>query len=158
MTIGEVAALAGIAPSAIRYYEKAGLLKAPQRRNGIRVYAAEVPHQLIVILFSKAIGFTLPEIKLLIHGFPETTTASARWKKLARSKIVEMDGILARAQAMKDMLEGLMGCRCRKLEQCARGFAKHQEWWRGDRGNEGRGNGHAHASSKGMRRQRQCGD
>src|ERR1700675_967600 len=141
MTIGEVAGLAGIAPSAIRYYEKAGLLRAPHRANGRRVYGPEVPHQLIVILFSKAIGFTLPEIKLLIHGFPETTSASARWKKLARSKIAEMDGILERARAMKEMLGGLMSCRCRKLEQCARGFARHPEWWRGDVARDGRATG-----------------
>ncbi|MGA8295884.1 MAG: MerR family transcriptional regulator [Acidimicrobiales bacterium] len=138
MTIGEVAARAGIAPSAIRYYEKAGLLKAPHRVNGRRVYSAEVEHQLIVILFSKATGFTLPEIKLLLHGFPEKTTASARWKRLARGKIVEMERILARAGAMKEMLESLMGCRCRKLEQCARGFARHREWWMADEGGAGR--------------------
>jgi MerR family transcriptional regulator, redox-sensitive transcriptional activator SoxR len=132
MTIGEVAGRVGIAPSAIRYYEKAGLLKAPHRTNGRRVYSAEVEHQLVVILFSKATGFTLPEIKLLLHGFPEKTTASARWKKLARGKIIEMERILARARAMKEMLESLMGCRCRKLEQCAGGFARHREWWVGD--------------------------
>jgi len=156
MTIGEVAALAGIAPSAIRYYEKTGLLKAPHRANGRRVYAPEVPHQLVVILFSKAIGFTLPEIKLLIHGFPETTTASARWKKLARSKIAEMDGILGRARAMKEMLESLMSCRCRKLEQCARGFARHPEWWRGDMAGEARTNGRTQASPKRARQRDKC--
>jgi MerR family redox-sensitive transcriptional activator SoxR len=132
MTIGEVAGEVGIAASAIRYYEKAGLLKAPQRVNGRRVYSAGVVDQLVIILFSKATGFSLPEIKLLMHGFPEKTTASARWKKLARGKITEMERILARAGAMKEMLESLMGCRCRKLEQCAEGFARHREWWSGD--------------------------
>lgn len=125
MTIGEVAATAGLAASAIRYYEKAGLLKPPARINGRRVYSSEVLHQLVVIRFAKDNSFTLPEIKLLLRGFPETTPASVRWKKLARGKIAELESTIVRAQAMKEMLESLAShCRCRKLEQCAQGFAR----------------------------------
>ena len=127
MTIGEVAARAGLATSAIRYYEKAGLLKSPPRASGRRVYGPDVLHQLVVIRFAKETGFTLPEIRLLLHGFPETTPASARWKKLARAKILELETALAKAQAMKKMLESVMHCRCRTLAQCARGFADHSE-------------------------------
>lgn len=126
MTIGEVAARAGLATSAIRYYEKTGLLEAPARANGRRVYQPEVLSQLVIICFAKDTGFTLPEIRLLLHGFPQTTTASARWRKLACGKIIELETTLARAQAMKKMLESLMSnCRCRTLEQCAQGFANH---------------------------------
>ena len=127
MTIGEVAARANLAPSAIRYYEKVGLLKSPPRSSGRRVYQPAVLHQLVVIRFAKETGFTLPEIRLLLHGFPETTPASARWKKLARAKILELETTLAKAQAMKKMLESVMLCRCRTLEQCARGFASHPD-------------------------------
>lgn len=126
MTIGDVAARAGIAASAIRYYEKAGLLKAPARTNGRRVYQPEVLHQFVIIRFAKDTGFTLPEIRVLLHGFPENTTASARWKKLARGKIIELESTLAKARAMKEMLESVISCcRCRTLEQCARGFANY---------------------------------
>jgi MerR family redox-sensitive transcriptional activator SoxR len=130
MTIGEIAAHARLATSAIRYYEKAGLLAAASRANGRRVYSAEILDQLMIIGFAKNTGFTLTEIKLLLRGFPESTPASARWKKLAKAKIAEMESIIAKAQAMKKMLESIMGCRCRKLEQCAEGFARHPEMWR----------------------------
>jgi MerR family redox-sensitive transcriptional activator SoxR len=133
MTIGEIAAQAGLATSAIRYYEKAGLLPAAARTNGRRVYPAEVLNQLMVIGFAKNTGFTLAEIKLLLRGFPETTPASARWKKLARGKIAEMQATIAKAEAMKEMLESITGCRCRKLEQCAQGFARRPELWRPER-------------------------
>jgi MerR family transcriptional regulator, redox-sensitive transcriptional activator SoxR len=128
--IGEVAAKAELAPSAIRYYEKAGLLKAPSRTNGRRTYSAEILHQLVIIEFAKATGFTLSEIKLLLHGFPETVPASARWKKMSRGKIRELDIALTKTKAMRDMLEVMTSCRCRKLEQCARGLANHQNRWR----------------------------
>lgn len=130
MTIGEIAARAGLATSAIRYYEKAGLLAAAARTNGRRVYPTAVLNQLMVIGFAKNTGFTLAEIKLLLRGFPESTPASARWKKLAKGKIAEMEVTIAKAEAMKKMLESIMGCRCRKLEHCAQGFARHPEMWR----------------------------
>lgn len=130
MTIGELARRAGLATSAIRFYEKAGLLPAPARSNGRRVYSSEAVQQLVIIGFAKNTGFTLPEIKLLLRGFPERTPASARWKRLAKGKIAEMEAAIAKARAMKEMLESIMGCRCRKLEQCAQGFARHPEMWR----------------------------
>jgi len=126
MTIGEVAARAGIAPSAIRFYEKGGLLKPPVRLNGRRIYSEGAVHQLVVILFAKANGFTLPEIRLLSRGFPDSTPASVRWKKMARGKIAELEASIVKAKAMKGMLESLAAhCRCRSFEQCARGLARH---------------------------------
>src|ERR1700681_4481749 len=98
MTIGEVATRAGMATSAIRYYEKEGLLKPPARVNGRRVYASAVLYQLIVIRFAKGNSFTLPEIKLLLRGFPEKTPASMRWKKLARGKITELESTIVKAK------------------------------------------------------------
>ena len=130
MTIGELAASAGLAPSAIRFYEKTGLLKAPPRANGRRVYREDSVHQLVIICFAKATGFSLIEIRLLLHGFPPKTTASARWKKMARGKLVELEAMLTKAQAMKRVLESMMSCRCRTLQQCAQGLARSEKKWR----------------------------
>jgi MerR family redox-sensitive transcriptional activator SoxR len=116
MTIGELAARAGLAPSAIRFYEKAGLLQSPPRANGRRVYGEDAAHQLVIICFAKATGFSLTEIKLLLYGFPAKTTASARWKKMARGKLSELETILTKAQAMKRVLESMMSCRDNALK------------------------------------------
>jgi MerR family redox-sensitive transcriptional activator SoxR len=99
------------------------------RKNGRRIYSEGVLHQLVIIEFAKETGFTLSEIRLLIHGFPETTPASARWKKMAREKIRELDILLAKTKAMRDMLEAMMSCRCRKLEQCAEGLERNRKRW-----------------------------
>jgi MerR family redox-sensitive transcriptional activator SoxR len=129
VTIGEVAAKATIATSAIRYYERSGLLKQPLRKNGRRVYSDDVLHELVIIEFAKETGFTLSETRLLLHGFPENTPASARWKKMAREKIHELDVALAKTKAMRDMLEAMTSCRCRKLEQCAQGLERNRQRW-----------------------------
>ena len=130
MTIGEVAAKAALATSAIRYYERTGLLKQPLRKNGRRIYSDGILHQLVIIEFAKETGFTLSETKLLLHGFPENTPASARWKKMASNKIRELDVALAKTKAMRDMLEAMTSCRCRKLEQCAEGLERNRQRWR----------------------------
>ena len=129
MTIGEVAAKTTLATSAIRYYERAGLLGQPLRKNGRRVYSEGVLHQLVIIEFAKETGFTLLEIRLLLHGFPETMPASARWKKMAREKIRELDILLAKTNAMRDMLEAMTSCRCHKLAQCAEGLERNRKRW-----------------------------
>jgi MerR family redox-sensitive transcriptional activator SoxR len=123
MTIGQLAALSKLKPSAIRFYEKTGLLPAPARRNGRRVYSSESADRLFLVCFAKDTGFSLPEIKLLLHGFPPSTTAGDRWRKLATAKIQQLEAGIAKARAMEQMLRSIMKCRCTTMDQCARGLA-----------------------------------
>lgn len=122
MTIGEVASTSGLRASAVRFYEKAGLLTPPARISGRRMYGPNILHELTIIRFAKDNGFTLPEIRQLLRGFPATTPASARWRKLASRKIVELNALVARATAMRAMLQLMLGCRCKTMEQCAQGL------------------------------------
>lgn len=124
MTIGQVAMRAGIHTSAIRYYEKAGLLMPPARTSGRRVYQQEVVHQLTIISVYKDLGFSLQEIGLLLNELPKDKSASARWSELAQAKIKEMESVVAKATAVKKTLRAIMQCGCSKLEDCARGFVQ----------------------------------
>jgi|ERR1035438_1320205 DNA-binding transcriptional MerR regulator len=123
MTIGELASLSNLKPSAIRFYEKTGLLPVATRRNGRRVYSPQAAHRLTLIAFAKETGFSLPEIQALLHGFPTTTTAGDRWRKLATFKISQLEANIAKARAMERMLRSVMKCRCTTIDQCARGLA-----------------------------------
>jgi MerR family transcriptional regulator, redox-sensitive transcriptional activator SoxR len=125
MTIGELAARSGLRPSAIRFYEKIGLLPAPARRSGRRIYPAEATHRLVLITFAKDNGFSLPEIKLFLHGFPQSVPAGDRWRKLADAKRQQLAATIAKARAMQRMLRSLMKCRCTTIDQCARGIANY---------------------------------
>jgi DNA-binding transcriptional MerR regulator len=70
ITIGEVARRTNVRASAIRYYERVGLLPEPVRVHGRRRYEQEVIGHLALINGAKRAGFTLREIRLLLHGFP----------------------------------------------------------------------------------------
>src|SRR5216684_1298546 len=120
LSIGEVAERAGIRASALRYYESVEVLPAPPRVNGRRRYDSRVFDRLAVIQIAQQAGFTVAEIRTLFNGFTPETTASARWEALARQKLVEVDTLMRRVQAMKGILEEiLLRCRCLTLDECA---------------------------------------
>jgi len=63
MKIGQLAGRSGLNPSAIRYYERLGLLPAPHRTGGQRRYPIEALDRVLLIRFASDMGFTLSEIK-----------------------------------------------------------------------------------------------
>jgi MerR family transcriptional regulator, redox-sensitive transcriptional activator SoxR len=120
LSIGEVARRAGVRPSAIRYYEKVGLLTPPPREHGQRRYAPSVLHALMVIRYAKRAGFTIAETKHLIGGFAPDVPASARWRVLALRKEGELAVLIARARRTRALLRAALRCRCRDLDECGR--------------------------------------
>ena len=124
MRIGEVAAQAGLRTSALRYYERLGLLPPPRRVNGRRVYGEDVRVRLAVIRGAIASGFTLQEIRQLFAGRPY----SARLRRLAAAKIDELDHAIERSRAMQGLLKKALRCRCLTLEECGRRMlARHDK-------------------------------
>ena len=122
ITIGEVARRAGLQASAIRYYEKIGLLPKTQRIGGQRRYETSVLNYLEVIDVAKRAGFRMDEIRHLFHGFGRGIPAFHRWQVLAQRKITEMDDLIARARKMKLLLQKADRCKCIDLEECGKAF------------------------------------
>jgi MerR family transcriptional regulator, redox-sensitive transcriptional activator SoxR len=115
MRIGEIARRAGLRPSAIRFYEKAGILPPALRRSGQRSFLPEAELYLGLIRFARQAGFTIAEIRTLFRGFREGTTASARWKRLARKKHRELSLLVVKLKSMQALLKKAMRCKCMGL-------------------------------------------
>jgi MerR family redox-sensitive transcriptional activator SoxR len=118
LTIGEVARRSGVRPSAVRYYESVGLLRAPRRVNGRRLFDADVVRLLGTVRFAQQAGFTVAEIRALFHGFGADVPPSARWHQLAESKLAQLDALVARAERMRRALSAAMRCGCLRIEDC----------------------------------------
>lgn len=118
LSIGEVARRTGARPSALRYYEEEGILPAAPRVNGRRRYDTDIVRMVEVLRFAQQAGFTLAEIKTLFRGFDRGTTLSARWRSLARSKLEELDALMANALRMRRAIEVGLRCGCVRLEDC----------------------------------------
>ncbi len=123
MKIGELAARAELASSAIRYYEKVGLLAPAERISGQRRYSSAALDRLLLIRFAGEMDFTLAEIKLFLNGFRENTPVSQRWRKLTTRKISELQQRLHFTQRLLDLLQRLQHCRCVQLHQCITGLS-----------------------------------
>jgi DNA-binding transcriptional MerR regulator len=107
----ELAALAGIAPSAVRYYERRGLLSDPGRTPaGYRDYPPEAVDTLIFIQRAQELGFTLREIKALLTLRGEQR-GCGEMCRLAESKIEELALEIKRAQHARRLLLSLVALR-----------------------------------------------
>jgi MerR family redox-sensitive transcriptional activator SoxR len=130
MTIGVLAERAGVRPSAIRYYERLGLLPAPLRQSGRRSYDPDAVAQLAVIQFALVTGCSLRETKRLVRGFLKDAPAGARWQDLANAKMKDLDVVIARANAMKALLQRIStNCECSDLVECGRRLACNRARW-----------------------------
>lgn len=118
LAISEVAQKVGLKPSALRYYEQAGIISPPQRVNGRRRYEPDVLTRLAIVQLAQQAGFTLAEIRTLFEGFAPGATPSSRWRDLAEKKLPEIDAMIRRAQAMRSFLEEGLRCDCLTLEDC----------------------------------------
>jgi MerR family transcriptional regulator, redox-sensitive transcriptional activator SoxR len=118
LSIGEVARRTGLRTSALRYYEETGLLPAPARANGRRVYDHQVIRRIDGLRFAQEAGFSLKEIKLLFQGLGAKSTLSARWQSMARKKMLELDVLATRVERMRHALELGLKCGCVRIEDC----------------------------------------
>ena len=110
MTIGEVAQRSGVRPSTLRYYESDGILAAPERVNGRRRYEGGVLEVLAVVRFARRAGFSIVETRTFLHGFPEETPPSERWRVLAHEKLPEVEALIERALGTERLLERGLDC------------------------------------------------
>lgn len=118
MTIGDLAAKAGVAASSVRYWERIGILPEPARISGQRRYSEDDIHRLAVLRLARTCGFHLDEIRHLIHGFSPKTPAFRRWQLLATKKKVELNKQIARLRAMRRIVDRVSDCRCVDLSHC----------------------------------------
>jgi DNA-binding transcriptional MerR regulator len=106
LTIGEVARRAGVATSAVRYYERRGLLAADRRESGQRRYRPETLRRLVFIGMLQDAGLSLHEIAGILAA-PDV----ASWKAIARRRLAVLDAELAQLRQAREYLGGALLCR-----------------------------------------------
>ncbi len=119
LTIGDVAARTGHPPSTLRYWESVGLLPVPERVGGKRRYPPSVVDRVAVIDLARHAGFTLAEVRDLLTGGDAGADPRSQWATLVARKRPEVEALVARAQAMQQLLGELERCTCESLAGCA---------------------------------------
>jgi MerR family redox-sensitive transcriptional activator SoxR len=106
LTIGEVADRAGVSTSAIRFYERRGLLAPDARRSGQRRYRDATLRRLVFIGMLQDAGLALDEIE----GILDAPNVRA-WKAIARRRLEALDTEIAQLQRAREYLAGALLCR-----------------------------------------------
>jgi MerR family redox-sensitive transcriptional activator SoxR len=120
LPIGEVAHRAGVAPSALRYYERVGLLEASRSSGGQRRYPRSTLRRLAFIRAAQNVGLSLEEIRSALATLPEARTPTvADWTRLSRTWRSRLDAQIEGLTALRDGLSKCIGCGCLSLRTCA---------------------------------------
>ena len=119
LTVGEVADRSGFAPSALRYYEREGLLQAQRTEGHQRRYERGVLRRLAFIRAARNIGLGLEEIRSELSRLPKSRTPTvADWNKISRGWRRRLDGQIEALVALRDGLDSCIGCGCLSLVRC----------------------------------------
>jgi DNA-binding transcriptional MerR regulator len=114
LSISEIGRRTGLQSSALRYYEKAGLIKPKARVGGRRHYTPEVLQRLAAIALLQEVGFRINEIAALVRGGGR----QEQWRRLAKAKVAEIDAHIDRVNQARELLTVALACGCSSLDEC----------------------------------------
>jgi MerR family transcriptional regulator, redox-sensitive transcriptional activator SoxR len=120
LTVGEIARRSGFAESAVRYYERLGLLSASRTSGGQRRFERSTLRRLAFIRAARNIGLSLEEVATALASLPAGRTPTrADWSRLSRGWRHRLDEQIEALTALRDGLDSCIGCGCLSLDRCS---------------------------------------
>lgn len=119
LTVGEVARRAGVAVSALHFYESKGLIASVRSSGGQRRYGRDVLRRVAVIKVAQRIGIPLASIAAALASLPEERTPTRDdWARLSSLWRCELDDRIAQLTRLRDQLDDCIGCGCLSIVAC----------------------------------------
>ena len=119
LTIGQLSARSGVSQSALRFYERKGLVAAERSHGNQRRYPLVTLRRVALIQAGKAAGIPLERIRDALDTLPADRAPTKRdWERLSRRWQTELDERIATLTGIRDRLTGCIGCGCLSLRRC----------------------------------------
>lgn len=119
LSVGEVSRRSGVAVSALHYYEAQGLISAERSSGNQRRYRRSALRRIAVIRVGQALGVSLAEIAEELGRLPDQRAPTkADWARMSSHWRVSLDRRIADLEALRDHLQGCIGCGCLSLRIC----------------------------------------
>src|SRR3954465_1830360 len=119
LTIGDFAARSGVAQSALRYYEKEGLIRSTRTGGNQRRYLRSELRRVAFIKIAQEVGVSLEEIRDALAALPENRTPTkADWSRLSARWRKRLEDRIALMERLRDQLTGCIGCGCLSMQRC----------------------------------------
>ncbi|HEX3715480.1 MAG TPA: redox-sensitive transcriptional activator SoxR [Trebonia sp.] len=120
LTVSDIAARSGFSSSALRFYEREGLIRATRTAGNQRRYERSVLRRLAFIRAARNVGLSLDEVAAALAALPDGRTPTrADWTRLSRSWRSRLDAQIAALERLRDGLDSCIGCGCLSLQRCA---------------------------------------
>jgi MerR family transcriptional regulator, redox-sensitive transcriptional activator SoxR len=120
LTVGQLAERAGVATSAIRFYESRGLIRSRRTTGNQRRYEQSELRRVAFIRTAQRVGLSLDEIGEALATLPENRVPTkADWTRLSRAWRPRLDEQIQRIERLRDQLDSCIGCGCLSLRNCA---------------------------------------
>ena len=120
MTIGELSRRSGVSQSALRFYERQGLIAAERTDGNQRRYAGVTLRRVALVQAGKTAGIPLERIRQALDTLPSGRAPTKRdWERLSSSWRRELDERIETLEAIRGRLTTCIGCGCLSLKTCA---------------------------------------
>lgn len=120
IAIGEFAKRAGVAASALRFYEEQGLIQSTRTAGKMRQFSSDTLRRVAFIRAAQMAGLDLLEIKTALAHLPQQRTPNKQdWQRLSSSWLPTIQGRIDSLVALRDQLTSCIGCGCLSLKACA---------------------------------------
>jgi MerR family redox-sensitive transcriptional activator SoxR len=119
LTIGELSTRSGVAASALRFYEREGLIESTRTDGNQRRYTTVTLRRVALVQAGKTAGIPLDRIRAALDTLPAGRKPTKRdWERLSRSWAEELDARIETLQAIRGRLTSCIGCGCLSLKTC----------------------------------------
>jgi MerR family transcriptional regulator, redox-sensitive transcriptional activator SoxR len=119
LTIGQLSARSGVSQSALRFYERKGLIAAERSHGNQRRYPRVTLRRVALVQAGKTAGIPLERIRAALDELPADRPPTKRdWERLSRRWRAELDERIATLEGIRDRLTGCIGCGCLSLRRC----------------------------------------
>jgi MerR family redox-sensitive transcriptional activator SoxR len=119
LSIGELSARSGVSASALRFYERQGLISSERTDGNQRRYESVTLRRVALVQAGKAAGVPLERVRAALETLPRGRTPTKRdWERLSRSWARELDERIETLQAIRGRLTTCIGCGCLSLRTC----------------------------------------
>jgi MerR family redox-sensitive transcriptional activator SoxR len=119
ITIGQLAERAGVATSAIRFYESKGLVHSTRTAGNQRRYEQSMLRRVAFVRAAQRVGLTLDEIAEALSELPDNRTPTkSDWHRISREWRPRLDEQIKRIELLRAKLDGCIGCGCLSMKSC----------------------------------------
>lgn len=119
LTVGEVAARAGLAVSALHFYERKGLIRSHRTTGNQRRYDRDVLRRLAIVHMAQELGVPLAEVGAALSRLPEGRVPTAEdWRQMSEAWRARLERRIVLLTRLRDELDGCIGCGCLSTQNC----------------------------------------